>query len=136
MIKWSEKYSIGIPVLDEQHKRLFEIAGAAYNLLKDTYVHDKYDKLVGIIGELAEYADYHFISEEAYMKGIGYKNLFTQENDHADFMKKVNSVNLYKLDANQDEYLKDILDFVINWVSEHILGSDKEIGEFATSMCS
>ncbi|MBP2644657.1 MAG: hypothetical protein H6Q75_97, partial [Firmicutes bacterium] len=33
MILWKEEFRIGIPVIDEQHQKLLEIANRAYDLL-------------------------------------------------------------------------------------------------------
>lgn len=71
MVQWSEEYVIGIEKIDEQHKRLFEIANEAYKLLKDQFLIDKYDRIVAIIKELKDYTKYHFQYEEEYMKSIG-----------------------------------------------------------------
>lgn len=38
MIKWKEDYIIGVDKIDEQHKKLFEIANKAYKLLKNEFV--------------------------------------------------------------------------------------------------
>jgi hemerythrin len=34
MIKWQDSYKTGVEKLDSQHRRLFEIANEAYELLK------------------------------------------------------------------------------------------------------
>lgn len=134
MLKWNEKYSIGVPVIDEQHKKLFDIGGRAYTLLKDEFSLDKYDKIVSIIQELAEYADYHFNYEEDYMKEIGYRKFLSQKVSHTGFMEKVKSIDFNHVDDNQDDYLKGILDYVLNWIAEHILVNDKAMGEYAMSL--
>ena len=76
MVKWKDEYLIGVPEIDEQHKRLFEIAEKAYDVLQDDYIIDKYDGIVQIIDELKDYAVYHFRSEEEYLTKINYKSFF------------------------------------------------------------
>ncbi len=70
---------------------------------------DKYDKIVGVIEELKEYTIYHFNAEEEYMVSINYKRLFTQKIDHAFFIKKLEEVNLNKIDENQDEAIMEYI---------------------------
>jgi len=125
MIKWKEEYSVGVEHIDAQHRKLFEIAGRAYDLLKDELITDKYDRIIAIIEELKEYAVYHFNAEEQYMKEIGYRKLLSHKVSHDDFIEKVNSIDFDQVDDNQNEYLLNTLDFVVNWIDRHILGQDK-----------
>ena len=124
MFQMEEKYKIGDPQIDEEHEKLFEIGERAYQLLKDPYAIDKYDKIVEVIEELKAYTVYHFKDEENYMKSINYKRLFTQKIDHADFIRKINDVNLDKIDENQDEAIMEILTFLNDWLISHILDKD------------
>jgi len=124
MFQMEKKYKIGVPQIDEEHEKLFEIGERAYQLLKDPYVIDKYDKIVEVIEELKAYTVYHFKDEEDYMESINYKRLFTQKIDHADFIRKINDVNLDKIDENQDEAIMEILTFLNDWLISHILDKD------------
>jgi hemerythrin len=124
MFEMKEEYKLGVPHIDAQHEKLFEIGGRAYELLKDSYSIDKYDKIVTIINELSEYTIMHFKAEEAYMESIKYKKLFTQKMEHAEFIKKVSEVDFQKIDENQDEYIMGILDFVAKWLVDHIIEKD------------
>ncbi|TZE81078.1 bacteriohemerythrin [Calorimonas adulescens] len=127
MIKWREEFRLGIETIDEQHKKLFAIANEAYDLLKNDFYIDKYDRIVAILKELRDYTIYHFNSEEDYMKSIGYKKLLSHKVEHNDFVEKINSIDLDKLDENQDEYILELLNFVVDWIEQHILGTDKQI---------
>lgn len=127
MFEMKEEYKIGVDTIDEQHRKLFEIAEMAYQTFKDEYSPDKYDNIVAILKELKEYTVIHFASEEDYMKEIGYKKLFTQKIEHDDFIEKLAEVNLDEIDENQDEYLIQLLDFLNKWLVSHIIEKDKLI---------
>lgn len=129
MYEMKEEYKIGVELIDEQHKKLFELADKAYMLLKDDFSLDKYDKIVHIIEELKEYTIFHFKSEEEYMQSINYKRLFSQKIEHAEFIKKIEAIDLRHIDENQDEGLVKILNFLNDWLTEHILKTDKLIGQ-------
>ena len=128
MYKMKEEYKIGVEYIDEQHNKLFELANQAYLVLKDDYSLDKYDKIVNIVEELAEYAVFHFKSEEEYMESINYKGLAAQRIEHEKFVKTIDETDLRHIDENQDEGLRKILNFLNDWLTEHILKSDKLIG--------
>jgi len=127
MFEWKEEYVIGIDNIDEQHKKIFEIAGRAYSLLKNDFYVDKYDKIVGILGELRDYTIYHFKFEEEYMLKTGYKRYFSQKVEHDDFTAKIKSFNLEKIDKDQDAYIMEIIEFITEWLVGHILVKDKLI---------
>ena len=124
MFEMKEEYKIGVPNIDLEHEKLFEIGERTFQLLKDSYAIDKYDKIVELIQELREYTAYHFKHEEDYMESINYKKLFTQKMDHANFIKKLDEVDLTKIDENQDESIMEILTFLNNWLVTHILEKD------------
>lgn len=129
MYEMKEEYKIGVEQIDEQHKRLFELADKAYMLLKDEFTLDKYDKIVEIIQELKDYTIFHFKYEEAYMESINYKRMFTQKIEHDQFVKKLEAIDLKNIDQNQDKSLIEMLDFLNTWLTEHILKNDKLIGQ-------
>lgn len=128
MLLWKEEYSIGVPLIDEQHKELFRIGNKAYELLKNDLYIDKYDKIINIISELKDYTAYHFKAEEKYMLSISYKKYFTQKVNHDEFIKKINAIKLEHIDKDQDKYIKELLEFVFDWIITHILKEDKLIG--------
>jgi hemerythrin len=127
VLNWKEEYLIGVEEIDKQHEKLFEIGGRAFALLKNDMYIDKYDKIIEVINELKNYAVFHFKCEEDYMLSVGYKRFFAQKVEHDDFLKKVTSIDLNKIDENQDAQLLSIIEFVIDWTAEHILKSDKLI---------
>lgn len=127
MYEMKEEYKIGVERIDEQHKKLFELADKAYMLLKDDFSLDKYDKIVHILEELKDYTIFHFKSEEEYMESINYKRLFSQKIEHEKFIKTLENVNYNEIDEKQDESLVKILNFLNDWLVEHILKTDKLI---------
>ena len=124
MFEMKEEYKVGVPQIDAEHQKLFEIGEKAYQLLKDPYVIDKYDKIVEVIEELKEYTIYHFKHEEDYMESINYKRLFSQKIEHAEFVKKIEEVDLNQIDKDQDEGIMGILTFLNDWLIYHILEKD------------
>ena len=127
MLKWKDDYLIGVENIDDQHKKLFEIAEKGFDLLKNDMCIDKYDRIILVLEELKDYAVYHFKSEEAYMLSIGYKRFISHKVEHDEFIEKVTNADLKKIDIDQDAYLMSLLEFIINWTCDHILKNDKLI---------
>jgi hemerythrin len=129
MYEMKEEYYTGIAQIDNEHKRLFELAEEAYQLLHDEYRHDKYDELVAILQELEDYTKTHFQHEEEYMASIDYPAIFIQKAQHKAFIEKLESIDYEEMDDNQEQSIADILDFLTDWLVNHILKMDKLIAE-------
>ncbi|MEY8391954.1 hemerythrin [Lachnospiraceae bacterium] len=126
---FSKKYMTGIPLIDGEHETLFEIIGRANDLVKEELLHDKYDEIVGILNELTDYTKEHFQDEEEYMESIHYPGLHAQRIAHQAFVSKLEEIDLEQVDEHQQEYLEELMEFLFGWLSNHILKSDKLIGE-------
>jgi hemerythrin len=129
MYQFKDEFKTGIAHIDEEHKKLFEIADKAYETLMDEFIPDKYDYIVDILNELKEYAAIHFKHEEEYMMSIRFKKLFSQKAEHEAFIEKISAYNLNDVDENQKQVILDVLVFLNDWLVHHIVESDKLIGQ-------
>lgn len=129
--EFTDDYLTGIELIDKEHAHLFEIANETYDLLKNEFVTDKYDRIVALLEELKDYTKTHFAHEEEYMKSINYQYIWSEIHQHRTFEKKLDDIDLKKLDDSQQEYILEILDFLTKWLSGHIKGADRRIGLIA-----
>lgn len=129
MYEMKDEFKTGIDFIDEQHARLFEIANEAYNLLKNDFTIDKYDKVIDLVDELKDYTVFHFNAEEEYMDSINYKRRFTQKIEHDAFIKKINEVDYKTIDSDPDKYILELLELLNQWLTGHILHNDKLISK-------
>lgn len=125
--EFTQEYMTGIDMIDREHKILFEIVERANALVKNWTVGDKYDDIMEILGELEEYTISHFSDEEEYMRNIGYDGLAAQQRAHAAFIDKLQSINVEEIDRNPQEYLESLIEFLLGWLIQHILHTDKMI---------
>ncbi|MBT3416916.1 hypothetical protein HN425_02505 [Candidatus Woesearchaeota archaeon] len=70
-LEWTEKLSVGIPVIDEQHKKLLEITNKAEE--KET---------LGTLNELIEFVRVHFTTEEEILGEEGWPDLEEHQEIH------------------------------------------------------
>lgn len=130
MYEMKDEYLTGIEQIDNEHRRLFEIAEETWQLKNDEFIPDKYDQIRALFEELKEYTQMHFAHEEAYMESIGYKKLFTQKVQHQAFMQWLDEQELDGVNdeyENQDQVISDILNYLTDWLVHHILDTDKQI---------
>lgn len=131
MVLWKDEFGVGIPAVDEQHKKLFDIANQISELLTNQLLLDKYDQIVAVLHELRDYTVEHFAAEEAYMLQHKYRKFLSHKALHQEFIEKINAVDLEQIDNEQNLYLKEILNFVTDWLVDHILKVDKHITELS-----
>ena len=99
-------------------------------MINTEFVHDKYDEIMRLLAELKNYTEIHFSDEENLMEEIGYPGLEAQRMAHESFVEKLVTIDLEELDEiddNQQEYLLHLIDFLLGWLVNHIIGVDKKI---------
>ncbi|RDU72263.1 hemerythrin-like metal-binding domain-containing protein, partial [Helicobacter aurati] len=64
LLAWDDKYSVGNYLIDEQHKKLFELANMAGNMIGKQTDPAEIKKM---LAALFEYMKTHFRDEETYM---------------------------------------------------------------------
>lgn len=124
---FTDKYKTGIKLVDEEHHQLFEIIRKTNAAVHSEVLHDKFDVIVDIINELRDYTIMHFRDEEEYMKKINYEGLEAQKFAHEAFVEKIKVINFDEVDNNQQEYLEELIEYLLGWLSNHILKMDKRI---------
>ena len=127
MLSFSNRYMIGVDMIDQEHRRLFEILGELNELNNDEFMYDKFDAILDVVEELKDYTVKHFEDEERYMKEIGYEGLPQQQKVHQAFIDKIEVINLDELDDNQQEYINELIDFLASWLVNHIMKMDQKI---------
>ncbi len=129
MYEMKEEYLTGIPQVDEEHTKIFELAEEVYQLLQDEFRYDKYDDLIKLVDELKNYTKYHFEHEEEYMESIDYGAIFIQRAQHKAFIQKLNEFAVNEGDSDHEESIIELLNLITEWLIDHILKMDKLIGQ-------
>lgn len=119
-LKWLNSYETGVDVIDFQHKILVERINDLIELLNN---NESQENLIPLFIFLQDYADYHFSTEEQFFNSFDYRDREKHRLEHMEFrvkikeMKEKNVENSEKLDEN-------LLEFLMNWLTNHILGTD------------
>lgn len=124
---WNDKLELGIKDIDEQHKKLVDLIEKTKELVYDAEDGiDCYDEIVYVLKELVDYTVYHFSFEEELMEKVNYDELVLHKMEHKIFVKKVSKFMSSDLDENQIEKIEDITVFLLDWITKHILETDKK----------
>lgn len=122
LIEWQDSYSVGINIIDEQHKKLFAWINDLY-----TAIDAKKDEeaLDNILGHLLDYVKFHFSTEEKYFEEFDYFNKAEHKDEHREYTEKIN--NFIEERRNNKSFLSfEVLDFLEDWIISHVLVSDKK----------
>ena len=118
---WESKYETGNEQIDSEHKELFRLVE---NVVAKSYTDP--GQIKSAVDFLTNYATTHFRNEEMLMEESAYPIAHIHRKQHSDFVVAV--VALVKRVLNESDGAKnraDIEEVVINWLVDHVLGSDK-----------
>lgn len=130
MFEWKEIYKVNIEEIDNQHKKLLEIGGRLTDLLKLKDDIDHYDEIIVILTELREYTEYHFSHEEKLLEKHGYEELKAHKRQHKTFVNKIVQLENQDIDEKQKVIELSMIEFIANWIENHILKTDHGYEEF------
>ena len=128
LITWDSSFSVNVEMIDKQHQMLVQMINDLNNAMLNGNEKETVEKL---INKLITYAAMHFAREEHYFDQFGYPEADIHKKQHKDFEKKVSAFQA-DLKADRQSLSQDIMQFLSNWLVEHIKGSDKKFGPFLT----
>ena len=120
-LKWTESMSVGVPILDSDHRALFRLV----NQLHDHMESGAEDAILGaIFDKLVAYIEFHFTREEKVMQACGFPGLAVHLDEHADFTRYIHELRERYAGAHDPALTQELLEFLKNWLNTHILIQD------------
>ena len=126
MFEWKQEYSVGFVTIDQQHKRLFELADELHKAM----IAGKSKEILGrTLSGLISYTKGHFATEEGLMRKHGYPEYTKHKAAHDALAAKVAK---YEQDflAGRRTVGVDLLPFLRDWLTHHIGETDRKVAEF------
>ena len=124
-IVWANMLSTGVTEQDNQHKRLIDLINQLNDAMKAGHGADITGK---VLGELVNYTVMHFGFEEELMKQHHYSDIEAHKAEHARFVQTVSDFK-QKFDAGGAVVTADIMEFLRDWLINHIMRTDKKLGQ-------
>jgi hemerythrin len=126
LFAWKPEYSVGAPVIDTQHQKLFRMADELHLAMA---AGKGKDQLRELLDALIAYTCEHFATEEAMMHKAAYPGFAEHHRQHEDLKRQV--IDFQKqMAANQAVLTVDVMEFLSNWLRHHIKGSDQKLASF------
>lgn len=125
-IVWTEDFSVGVDLLDEQHQRILslinKIIGYSTQDIKEEVILDA-------LNTMKSYADEHFRTEEWYLLDHSYPDYEAHAEQHKAYIKKTFSLfseNILGSDATPQK----LKEYLLDWWKDHILVCDMKYKRF------
>jgi len=121
VLGWSDDLSVGVDLLDDHHKRLFELLGDLYRAVQAGGSEEAVGK---VLDELTAYTEYHFAEEEKMLEKAGYPRLEAHRKVHKSLTTQVKAMcDDYKID-HRTVYAAELFQFLSGWLVNHIKVED------------
>ncbi|HHW46212.1 MAG TPA: hemerythrin family protein [Clostridiales bacterium] len=130
---WKEQYRIGVPLIDEQHKELFNRIENYVQVLRS---NDCWENKIEIVNKtldfMKDYVITHFTAEEAYQRKIGYPKYNEHKKIHDNMVEYVNSVSRqYEQEGYKEQLMQQLAGKLLAWLVNHVAAEDQRIADFA-----
>lgn len=126
-IEWDDSYLLGITEIDNQHKKLVEIANELYETASGSPEAYKLN-MSRVLKKLTDYTVYHFTNEEEFQRKYGYAGVDIHKNAHDNFIKEVN-FQIKQLSDNREDGMR-FYSYMVNWILNHIAKADRVWANF------
>lgn len=122
MLVWDESLELGIDLIDNQHRAIFE----QINLLIKSFDEDtQQDRAYEVLCFVEEYVNKHFSTEEFFLEKHKYNDYDSHIQMHRAFSKQLTE---YKINHRKSGITKlaaiEMHDFLNSWWNNHIIKID------------
>lgn len=126
LLEWTDALSVGFEEIDADHKKLVAIV----NDLNDAVQSGGDTKTVGrVLEDLLSYTAWHFRHEERLMQSYGDPSFEDHKARHTELIETAEEIYQHHLDGNMNP-VTELLPFLKEWLTNHILEVDKKTGAF------
>lgn len=127
---WTNEYSVGIQMIDEQHRHFFDIANKIIDFT-DTQFPQK-ENLLAMLKELGDYAFYHLGTEEDYFNKLDYQDATSHIAEHNKYRERIKNyfVRIKSEETDTKELVEEVAVYSSDWLAQHIMLIDKKYTKF------
>jgi len=126
LMRWDSSLQLGIGQIDDQHKQLVAMINDLHRAMKQ---RQTMAVMGGILERLVNYTVYHFGTEEKLFQKHGYPEYDQHKKIHENLVDKVKEFKA-KVDRGDSTISMELMDFLKDWLVNHIKGTDKKYVPF------
>jgi hemerythrin len=123
LLDWSNEYSIGISMIDAQHKLFFD---GVHRLHKECLANEGEQAVLETLVFLENYVRGHFQDEVAFMREHEYPRVEEHTKLHAEFLKRyLELIGQFKQSGPSQGLAERMGEMVQSWLVNHIAEADR-----------
>lgn len=128
-MNWQTDYQVGVAEIDNEPRHLVEMVNSLHEAMKSGSGKSLVPR---ILNELTEYTVSHFSTEERHMQEARYPEYALHKRQHEELTRQVLQVKA-QVESGAPVNTIEVMNFLKGWLVNHILGSDKKLGQYITS---
>ena len=126
-LQWTQALSVGVDEIDDQHRELFRRAAR----LLDGINRGEPEEIGTLVDFLHEYAVTHFGAEEAFMREEAFPGYVRHKAEHDRFISDLLALAREHERKGSGAFLSlKVNHWLVQWLKEHVSGTDAELGRF------
>jgi len=124
VVQWDESLQVGHEEIDRQHRELFEVL----DRLREAVQNQEPESVrLGMLAELIDCTQRHFVLEEGVMNQLAYADLPSHHAEHQRLMAQVRELQ-DKVAQGDLPLSLSVFQFLYGWLARHIEIRDKLVG--------
>jgi hemerythrin len=126
LMEWNPDFSVGIISIDNHHKILINYIN---DLSEAIASHKDHEVLEYLFDNIIKYTTHHFAYEEELFERYEYTETVVHKTQHQELLQQVIDLQL-QFKSGKSEISNIILNFLTDWLKDHILVTDKQYTPF------
>jgi hemerythrin len=127
-IQWDESLSVGVDLIDDQHKMLIQRIKDLSDAVNSSRGAIEIGKTLGF---MIDYTGFHFSTEEKHMTDLGYPGYDVHKQQHEEFKSTLDEMVMeFEEDGATAQLSEWVNNYLINWLVKHIKSIDTKLSEF------
>jgi len=126
LMAWNDAFATNVGDVDAQHKKLI---GYVNEIYRGIMLERNKEEVDSTLGELVNFTVTHFGYEESLFDKYGYGDTAAHKEIHKTLLGQVGEY-VKRYEGGDSEVSHELLTFLKNWLTKHILGADQQYSEF------
>jgi hemerythrin len=131
-VRWDDRYSVKIQLIDDQHKELINMTNTLYEgcLAGDEAARNYF---LETVHGTVDYVKYHFAAEERILENVKYPGLAEHKKEHEGFVKKIFE-DVQSFQGGKKFVPNVFVRYLKDWILAHIAVQDKKYAEYILNL--
>lgn len=132
---WKDRYNLGVELIDEQHRELFNRVHEFLQILRSPVAwEERVEKVNETLTFMKDYVVTHFHDEEELQKEINYPEFDSHKKLHIDMVSYVATVaEQYEREGYDENLMQQFAGKLLTWLIHHVAAEDQKIADFANA---